>query len=850
TLMQYEPKGQAHLRCGADSLCDRFTWKNGAIVKSTHGERRLADGTFSTPLTTREYTVNAQKRRTHTWRVTPQGRVLVEKRQLDNWGNVWKTWVNPDTSNLDSTRWVVVQSATYDGRLRKVSESVAGTNGVMQTTNFSYDVLGNPTGRQDAHGIWQRLKVDPFGNLVERRDTLGRVWRDSVNERGLPLMEVDPVGRKVFHTWNHLGRETMRIGWNRDTTLWIWKHDRLLKHRTPEGRWTTFGYDTMGRLLRAVSKVGDSALVPDANDLVRSWTYDKAGFRVSESVAGRKTHGWLVDGAGKLLADTNALGQVTRTMYDNLGRPIATLSPFGDTLTIAYDARGVLSLGRIGRDTLMQSRSDNLGRPVWLRRPGEGSATSVFTASGFLQSVQDSMGRNFGFRQDAFGQDSMVTNNGVGASRQAQRDVVGRLVKLVDEKNQITTFAWDSLDRLKSVSSPSGLVTTYAYVDSANGWTRRTTSRTASGVTKSESHLWDRDGLLRAFVDGRGIRAEYIWDSLARMTGIAYKKPGGSSAGSSKVFRYTPEGWTRSTAYGIASDSLTYDALGRNLKSIQKVGTSTYTVEHRYDDARRIDTVVYPDGSKLARRLDARGRVVSLWRNGVRLDTLVWQGARRASATLGNGIAVTYGYDAIGRMTSLKYAKGTTSLLDFAFAFTTAGKLQSQSRNHAISRNESYSWTPDGQLATANRGGYAYQSWATEATGNVSSITTSSVAQARTYNGFGELTGVGTSSLTYDLSGNLTNDGSRNLFWTPDGRLDSVGGAQKFVYDALGRLVRRTLVSGESTELVYDGWCEVLSNSSAGEKVVRVWGEYLDEEVVEFRTKGTTTTTRYLLAGN
>ncbi|MBK8802426.1 MAG: RHS repeat protein [Fibrobacteres bacterium] len=413
-----------------------------------------------------------------------------------------------------------------------------------------------------------------------------------------------------------------------------------------------------------------------------------------------------------------------------------------------------------------------------------------------------------------------------------------------------TTFAWDSLDRLKSVTSPSGLVTNYAYADSTNGWTRRTTARVASGVTKAESHLWDRDGLLRAFVDGKGTSALYSYDSLARMTGIVYKNANGTAAGSPKVFRYTADGWTRATVFGTVSDSLTYDALGRNLKSIQKIGTATYTVEHRYDDKNRLDSLVHPDGSVVVRRFDVRGRMISLRRNGVRLDTLVWQGARRASATLGNGIAATYGYDAIGRMTTLKYAKGTTSLLDFSFAYTTAGKLLSQYRTHASQLTEAYGWTPDGQLASMNRGGSAYQTWSAEATGNGATVTTSGVAQSRTYNGFGELTGVGTSTLTYDLSGNLTSDGTRNLFWTPDGRLDSVGGKQKFLYDALGRLVRRTLVTGESTDMVYDGWREIQSSSSAGEKVIRVWGEYLDEEVVEFRTKSGVTTTRYLLAGN
>jgi RHS repeat-associated protein len=854
---RYTAKGDVKLACGPDSLCTRQTWSNGVVIRTETGVRLLPDGTYTTPLGVYEYTLNAQKRRTATWRGTGASRVLIQKQILDAWGNVWQTLTNPDTANSDSTKWIITESNAYDARGRRTSHTVL-VNGQNQTTTYHWDKVGHLTSVHGPRGDSTHVVMDAYGNIIQGQDPLGRIYSDSVNERGLPLMETDPLGRKTYHDWNNLGNETRRIGWRHDTTLWIWKADRLLKSRSPEGRWTTFGYDTLGHLLRATAKVGDSALAADANDLSTAWTYDQAGNRVSETLAGRRTHGWLVDGTGRILADTNALNQVTRYLYDNLGEVTSVISPAGDTLTVGYDSRGAVTLGRVGQDTLMQARSNNLGLPVWMRRPGQGAVSSQFTAMGYLQSVQDSAGKNFSFSQDAFGSDSVV--GGSAGNRQSVRDGAGRLLNVLDENSQATVYAWDSVDRLKSVTTPSGLVTSYAYADSSNGWQIRTTSRT-SGTTKSETHVWDRDGLLRRFTDGRGISAIYSYDSLARMTAIAYTNPDGTTAGPAKVFRYTPEGWTRAMVYGTVTDSFAFDGLGRTVKTWQTIGANTYTTEHRFDDVHRLDTLLTPDGIKIWRRLDARGRTVALWRNGVRLDTLTWKGTNRVSRTLGNGLTATYAYDPDGRLADLRYLKGTAVVTGYQFGYTPGGKLAWQNRLHAPNQSEVYTWTTEGQLAEVARGtlnsghGLATVTWvqdyASEPSGNWPNVTTNTVSvQNRSYNGFGELANAGAAALTWDAGGNLTNDGTQNLTWTPDGRLDSVGGKVKLIYDAMGRLVRRQAVGGASVDMVWDGWREVYSSSSTGATVTRVWGNYTDEEVSEIQKVGSTETVQYPLAGN
>ncbi|MCB9497029.1 MAG: RHS repeat protein [Fibrobacteria bacterium] len=854
---RYTAKGDVKMACGPDSLCVWNTWKNRAIVGTLVGMRLRPDGSMTPPLESYAYRVNDQKRRTHTFRLVGSDSILIEKRLLDVWGNLAVRWVNPDTANTDSSAWQEVERNTYDARNRR-TQHASKVNGQWQTVAYQYDVLGNLTKLTDARGVWTHVKMDAYGNVMSRRDTLGRTWSATYNERGLPLTETDPLGRVVSHEWNHLGNETHRIGWRQDTTLWIWKHDRLLKHRTPEGRWTVFGYDTLSRLVRAVSKVGDSALVPDADDLVTTWTYDKVGNRVTETVAGRKTHGWNVDGSGNVLADTNALGQVTRYVYDDLGQVTAVVGPTVDTLSVAYDGRGAVSMSRIGRDTLMQARSNNLGLPSWIRRPGEGAVSSQFDAQGYLASVQDSMERSFGFRKDAFGVDSIVSS--VAGPRTATRDVSGRLVRLEDENGNATVFAWDNVDRLKSVTNPSGGTTTYLYADSANGWQTRTTTRTGGGVEKSERHAWDRDGLLRLYTDGRGVTAIYSYDSLARMTGIAFTKADGTPAGAAKAFRYTPEGLTRAMEYGAVRDSFAYDALGRVTKSWQIIGSKTYTTEHRYGDASRLDSLIHPDGSIVVRRLDARGRSVSLWRNGVRLDTLVWEGSRRASRVLGNGITTSYGYDANGRLTSLQHTKGADLVTGYGFGYAASGKLAWQERQHAPGQSEVYDWTTDGQLLSVSRGTMNAshtiaspvwsQNWGTEASGNWPTVTTAGVPDARAYDPLGATNFAGGWTVEHDDAGNMISDGVDTYTWTPDGRLEGAAGKVQFVYDALGRLVQRIYPDGKTVDVVYDGWREVYSASSTGETTARVWGNYLDEEVAEVHKAGASETVLYPLVGN
>jgi RHS repeat-associated protein len=150
---------------------------------------------------------------------------------------------------------------------------------------------------------------------------------------------------------------------------------------------------------------------------------------------------------------------------------------------------------------------------------------------------------------------------------------------------------------------------------------------------------------------------------------------------------------------------------------------------------------------------------------------------RLASRTEGQGSAVAYGHDGIGRLAGLAdtfpsgYGNVTT-----AFAYNPAGQIAGLSRN-----NDLYAWTG---AYTANR--------------------------PYTANGLNQYTAAGPVALTYDLNGNLasetTPNGTTNYTYDVENRLVAASGARTAAlrYDPLGRLYEVSGASG-TMRFLYDG---------------------------------------------
>jgi RHS repeat-associated protein len=126
---------------------------------------------------------------------------------------------------------------------------------------------------------------------------------------------------------------------------------------------------------------------------------------------------------------------------------------------------------------------------------------------------------------------------------------------------------------------------------------------------------------------------------------------------------------------------------------------------------------------------------------------------RRTSLTLGNGVSTNYAYDSVSRLDELKLElAGTSNDLISEFSYNPASQIASNLRS-----NDSYSWTGHGSGTTTT-----------------------------TSNGLNQIAGW-VSTLVHDSKGNITTDGAYTYGYSSENLLTSVSTSGPLTYDPLMR---------------------------------------------------------------
>jgi RHS repeat-associated protein len=183
---------------------------------------------------------------------------------------------------------------------------------------------------------------------------------------------------------------------------------------------------------------------------------------------------------------------------------------------------------------------------------------------------------------------------------------------------------------------------------------------------------------------------------------------------------------------------------------------------------------------------------------------------RRSSLTRGDGSVLSYGYDAVSRLTSLgDNLAGTAYDQTLGFGYNPASQIASNTRS-----NDAYAWTGHYNL---NRGYVA--------------------------NGLNQYSATGSITPTYDSKGNLTSAGAKTYAYTSENLLTSLtnsapGAIQAwstYSYDPLMRLaVIDSSNNSFDASLAYDGQDFILEGLSGGRTRRYVRGPGIDEPLVAY----------------
>jgi RHS repeat-associated protein len=347
---------------------------------------------------------------------------------------------------------------------------------------------------------------------------------------------------------------------------------------------------------------------------------------------------------GTLNTVTDARGKITSLSYDANGVLIG-IDPAGEPDPVSYERDGAGRVTRItqkndsGTDRVTDIASDWLGRITQITYPTEGGsrltvtydhdATDLYdpaascgvnvinTSSIKTQYLYNAAGLLWKVVRDRDGATPAVTEVGY--------DAYGNLVSLIDPENQITTYEYDSLDRL--------------------------TKTTENGQTYYRSFTYYPDGSLKSRTDQNGATTQYTYDSDNRLYQVSYPDA------SSLTYTYEPNGLLASVQGATGTIAFAYDDVNR-LTSTNGALTGAVdpdTVAYDYHPDGQIWHMTSARGATTYDLLNDRG---ALWKitNPNSLVTEYaynqYTGAPSRVTNHGNGTYTDYDFDNLDRLDS------------------------------------------------------------------------------------------------------------------------------------------------------------------------------------------------------
>jgi RHS repeat-associated protein len=507
---------------------------------------------------------------------------------------------------------------SYDSR----GNLIAITDPLNQVTAFAYDQFGQLVSVTDPLGHTRQIEYDTYGNVSAMKDALGNRTTMAHDLIGRLTSVSDPLGRRTSLEYDFLDRVTSVTG--------------------PAGATTRFAYDPNGNRTSVTNALG------------RRWTneYDEKDRLISQTdPLGRVTR-MEYNAEDELEVIISPLGRATRYGYDLRGQIVKITDPLGGTISFTYDnVENLVSLtDQRGNTTAFTY--DQLYRPIATRDPlGQVTSASYDPVGNIIERV-DRLGRRTSFSYDALNRPARIAYQD-GAVVTHTYDAAGRRTRIDDTQSTgRIEWAYDDADRLLSEISPAGMVK-YTY----NAASQRASMTAADRLPVN--YDYDPAGRLKTITQGAEVFT-YSYDLLSRRASL--QRPNGVTTSYSydEVNRLVRLLHTGAQGQPIEDFNYSYDADDRII-SIASLASASLLPPSRNVSAADANNRIAQFG-EAGFGFDAEGQTISK-ANAQGTTRYEWDARGRLTrAVLSNGQAVSYGYDALGRLAS-RSAGTTTSFL-------------------------------------------------------------------------------------------------------------------------------------------------------------------------------------------
>ncbi len=486
-------------------------------------------------------------------------------------------------------------SAAYDS-LGRIAET---NNTSGQDAQYTYNAFGQVATFTDWRGHVTRMQYDTLGRETRQINPDGSAQGMSycVNQTSA-CQSVDENGVTSSQTFDPLQQPVaVTDGAGHVTSLRYDELGRVISQTDPLGNTTLFSYDPNGNLIEVVDALNHPTL----------YTYDARNHLTAITDANGHVHHVTFDESGQLVKQGDALGHAARTYYAGNGKVTKMIDANGTVNTYAYDGHGNLhSISNVaGADTYAYDgnnkmialnspataigyQRDSQGRMISLTQTISGSVKSLawtYTPFSLPESQTDAEGNRTTYRYDTMNRLSSISNSQGGE----------------------TDYAYDAGGRRIKTRLPNGLTTYYSW-DNNNQLAAQVTRNSQNAVVAAFSYTYDAAGRRASMADYAGAVTSYAYDALNRLTGantVNGRQESFTYDNAGNRLNHTVNGVTTTYSYDIA-DRLTgettagntttyaYDASGNMISRALASATTTYA----YDGFNQLSAIVAPDGSR------------------------------------------------------------------------------------------------------------------------------------------------------------------------------------------------------------------------------------------------------------
>ena len=579
----------------------------------------------------------------------------------------------------------LTQQKSWDSTKGAYSNPLTGGNST--SISRQYDSYGNITLSTDARGYQTQFVYGSVGGFTGLYPTqIKTAYQTSVQRT--ETREYDFSSGAVTRTTdvdNNVANSTTYDVFGRPTLV------KVAEGKPEETRTSTSYSDVNRRVIvkSDLNTAGDEKLVSIQH-------YDQLGrVRLTRQ---------LEDAAQSATDETTGIKVQTLYQYSGNFSYVLTSNPYRAATSASAGGEATMGWSR--------SKSDNGGRVIEVQTFAGATAPAPWGANA----------SGTGIVSTAYDAPFTTATDQAGKVRRSMTDGLGRLTR-VDEP--------DASGNLGATTSPVQS-TSYSYDALANLTTVNQGSQTRSFVYSSLSRLtsatnpesgtlgyqYDNNGNLTQKTDARGIVTTYEYDALNRNTSVNYSNTtignpnvpditnfyDGATNGKGR-FWYSYAAGNYTTGSNVEHTAIdTYDALGRPLVKRQLFklnGTwgPTYQTSRAYNRAGGVIMATYPSGRTVSYGYDAIGRTSSV------------------SGNLGDGTSRTYatniGYSPVGALTWEQF--GTNTPLYHKLFYNSRGQFYD---TRLSSVNDTWDWNR-GRLILYYSSNHVWGQSGTDNNGNV-----------------------------------------------------------------------------------------------------------------------------------